>query len=202
MTRRLNDGSEGRPNAYFDHRFHMEAVKLLPAQYYATQRDVMIVTVLGSCVSVCLRDPIAGVGGMNHFMLPASQDDGLLSQSARYGVHAMELLVNQLMKLGARRERFEAKVFGAGNVIPAMTSLRVGQRNADFVLDYLRTERIALLAQDLLDDYARKLHYFPHSGRVLMRRLTKFNNDTLIEREIAYSRQLQDQRPSGDVDLF
>ncbi|UXY13954.1 chemoreceptor glutamine deamidase CheD [Chitiniphilus purpureus] len=189
------------PNSYYDHRFHLEAIKLLPAQYFATNRNVVLVTVLGSCVSVCLRDPVAGVGGMNHFMLPQGEQGGLLSMSARYGVHAMELLINQMMKLGARRDRLQAKVFGAGNVLPAMSRVGVGRCNAQFVLDYLETERIALLAHDLLDVHARKLYFFPLSGRVLVRKLKKLNNRTLLEREAAYSHRLH-QTDTGDVDLF
>src|SRR5262245_33040341 len=118
--------------AYWDPHLAMRAAKLLPGEYYATGDDMVLVTVLGSCVAACLRDPGARVGGMNHFMLPENGDDarGVVAPSARYGTHAMEMLINYLVKLGARRDSLEAKVFGAGNVIPTMTATRVGERNA------------------------------------------------------------------------
>ena len=106
-----------QPTRYHDKAFGCEAVKILPGEYFATDGDMALVTVLGSCVAACLRDPVAGVGGMNHFMLPRDDTSGALSRSARYGAYAMEVLINQLMRMGARRERLEAKVFGGGNVL-------------------------------------------------------------------------------------
>ena len=106
-------------NVYFDRSFKLETAKLLPGEYYVTDRNMMLVTVLGSCVAACVRDPRHGIGGMNHFMLPdvAGDGDSPVSNSARYGTYAMEILINQLIKLGARREALEAKVFGGGNVL-------------------------------------------------------------------------------------
>lgn len=101
------------PNIYYDRHFDIEAAKILPGEYYATARDMVVVTVLGSCVSACLRDRTNGVGGMNHFMLPHCDDpQHPLSPSTRYGTYAMEVLINHLFKLGAKRSNFEAKVFG------------------------------------------------------------------------------------------
>src|SRR5487761_2086856 len=161
------------PTVYFDRQFDIEAAKILPGEYYATGRDMGLVTVLGSCVSACIRDRTSGIGGMNHFMLPDGGQDhpGILSESSRYGVYAMEILINQLIKLGAKRNNFEAKVFGGGAVLRGFTVVNVGERNAEFVLDFLKTERIALAAQDLLDIYPRKVYYFPQSGRVMVKKL-------------------------------
>ncbi len=129
-----------QPNRYYDPRFGMEAVKLLPGECYVTAEPLMLVTVLGSCVSVCLRDRSSGLGGMNHFMLPGDTGvQGLLSNSGRYGVHAMDLLINGLMRRGGQRRHFEAKVFGGGSVLKNL-SADVGQRNVEFVLDYLDNE--------------------------------------------------------------
>src|SRR5574340_1569007 len=107
------------PNLYFDRLHNSEAAKILPGEYYATARDMLLVTVLGSCVCACIRDRVSGIGGMNHFMLPDSgQDQGNpLSASARYGTYAMEILLNQLLKMGAKHANLEAKVFGGGNVL-------------------------------------------------------------------------------------
>ncbi|TWC37799.1 CheD activator of MCP protein methylation [Pseudomonas sp. SJZ079] len=192
------------PNCYFDPTFNSETVKILPGEYYVTSRDILIVTVLGSCVSVCLRDRVSGIGGMNHFMLPGNNNEALspVSASARYGVYAMELLVNHLLKLGARRQNFEAKVFGGGAVLRGLTINNVGQRNADFVLDYLHTEGIQIVSQDLLDVYPRKVYFFPASGRVLVKKLKSLHNSTLIDREQEYSMKIKKARVAGAVELF
>ena len=156
-------------SSYYDPKFKTDAVKVLPGEYYATDGEEMIVTILGSCVSVCLRDSYSGIGGLNHFLLPHdhSNRDTPLTESARYGVYAMELLVNHLLKLGAMRHRLEAKVFGGGKVIKDFTFANVGERNVSFVLEHLKQEGIPIVARDLLDIYPRKVHFFPHSGRVM-----------------------------------
>jgi chemotaxis protein CheD len=139
---------------------------------------------------------------MNHFMLPDASEGGMLSSSARYGAYAMEVLLNHLLKLGARRSSLEAKVFGGGQVLASLTQTQVGEKNAQFVLDYLRTERIPVVAQDLLDIYPRKVYFFPVNGRVMMKKLVRVKNDTLIEREREYQARLRRDNVQGDVELF
>lgn len=192
------------PNCYYDQYFEREAVKILPGEYFVTPRDLLIVTVLGSCVSVCLRDRQNGIGGMNHFMLPGNSDEGFgpVSSSARYGVYAMEVLINHLLKLGAQRHQLEAKVFGGGCVLRGITANNIGQRNVDFVLDYLHTEGIELLAEDLLDIYPRKVYFFPASGRVLVKKLKNLHNTTLLDRESDYSLRIRKAPVGGAIDLF
>lgn len=189
------------PNLYYDRHFGTDAAKILPGQYYATARDMLIVTVLGSCVSVCLRDAQSGIGGMNHFMLPGNAHDPL-SESARYGAYAMEVLINHLVKLGANSRRLEAKVFGGGRVLSAINFTNVGERNAEFVREFLHTERIPVLAEDLLDVYPRKVYFFVHSGRVLVRKLKAMHNSTIVDRELEYSGRLRKEPIAGDVELF
>jgi chemotaxis protein CheD len=192
------------PNHYFDRNFNSEAAKILPGEYYVTARDMLLVTVLGSCVAACIRDPKTGIGGMNHFMLPESGGDlrDVLSSSARYGGYAMEVLLNQLVKLGASRARLEAKVFGGASVLRGFTTVRVGEMNSEFVLDYLRTERIRVVAEDLKGLYPRKVYFFPGSGRVMVRKLKSVHNNTIIERERDYGRRLNTSTIAGDVELF
>ena len=192
------------PTHYFDRQFNCDAVKILPGEYFVTQRELVIVTVLGSCVSVCLRDRANGIGGMNHFMLPGNHDGGLspISASARYGVYAMELLINHLLKLGARRSDFEAKVFGGGSVLRGMTANNVGERNAEFVREYLATENIQIAAQDLLDIYPRKVYYFPNTGRVLVKKLKSQHNTTVLDREMEYSMRIKRVPVAGESGLF
>lgn len=191
------------PNLYFDARFGMQAAKILPGEYYVSAQDMVLVTVLGSCVAACVRDIVSGIGGMNHFMLPAaSERNGPCAPSARYGAHAMEMLVNEVLKRGARRERLEVKVFGGGNVVHGMSHAQVGVRNAEFVIDYVERERMSLAAADLLDDFARKVYFFPRSGRVLVKKLRTLHNDTILAREYAYQRSLARTAVNGSVELF
>lgn len=158
---------------YFERQFDAPAVRLLPTEYYVGGGGIVLTTVLGSCVSACLHDLDAGVGGMNHFMLPGEGDGPAAAPDMRYGEHAMQLLVRELLKAGARRERLAAKVFGGGAVISGMTQLNIGERNAEFVLRHLATERIPVMAQDLGGTHARRICYFPGSGRVAVRRLRR-----------------------------
>ncbi|HEX8979625.1 MAG TPA: chemoreceptor glutamine deamidase CheD [Parasulfuritortus sp.] len=190
------------PNHYFDQHFGIEAAKILPGEYYVTGRDMMLVTVLGSCISVCIRDPERGIGGMNHFMLPEGDPRNPLSNSARYGGYAMEMLINQLIKMGAARQRLEAKVFGGGAVIRGFSLHNIGERNSEFVLEYLERERICLAAQDLLDIYPRKIYYFPANGRVLVKKLKEAHNNTIVQREEEYGSRLMTSDMAGDIELF
>ena len=186
---------------------HVMPSKFCRCEYFATKSDTLIVTVLGSCVSACIRDRISGIAGMNHFLLPndGSCQDNVLSESARYGAYAMEILINHLLKLGARREQLEAKVFGGGNVLKGFSTINIGERNAEFVLDYLKLERIPVVAKDLLDVYPRKVYFFPDTGQVLIRKIKNMHNNTILDREIAYRMQLRN-KPVGshdnDVELF
>lgn len=192
------------PNKYFDRNFNVEAVKILPGEYFVTGRDMVLVTVLGSCVAACIRDKLTGIGGMNHFMLPDNNADAAspVGLAGRYGTYAMELMINQLLKSGARRSNLEAKVFGGGNVMRGFTVANVGQRNAEFVLDYLKAEKIDLKAQDLLDIYPRKVYYFPATGRTLVKKLRSVHNDTIVQREQQYITRIRTSDIQGDVELF
>ncbi|HSH72563.1 MAG TPA: chemoreceptor glutamine deamidase CheD [Methylophilaceae bacterium] len=190
---------------YFDRTFDCEAAKISPGEYYFTDKDMVIVTVLGSCVSACIRDSVSGIGGMNHFMLPdcASADkDSPVSESMRYGTYAMEVLINQLLRNGARRENLEAKIFGGGNVLRSFTTTNVGDRNASFVRKFLKDERIRVTGEDLLDIYPRKVYYFPKTGRVLVKKLKQLNNYTLVKREEAYASKLKTNDVGGAIELF
>ncbi|MDO8304652.1 chemoreceptor glutamine deamidase CheD [Herminiimonas sp.] len=191
-------------NVYYDRAFDCDAAKILPGEYYYTGKDMMIVTVLGSCVSACIRDRVSGVGGMNHFMLPDSGADldSPISASARYGTYAMEILINDLLKAGAKRENLEAKVFGGGAVLRGFSSLNVGERNAQFVRNFLKVENIRVLAEDLNDIHPRKVYYFPRSGKVLVKKLKQLNNNTLVNREQDYANRLQTNNVAGDIELF
>jgi len=189
-------------NVYYDRTFDCQAAKILPGEYYFTSKDMLIVTVLGSCVSACIRDRVTGLGGMNHFMLPDGGDNSPVSASARYGTYAMEILINDLLKAGAKRDNMEAKVFGGGAVLKGFTAINVGERNAAFVQTFLKNERIRIVAEDLNDIYPRKVYFFPRTGKVLVKKLMQTHNDTLAKRENEYASRLKKQPVAGEVELF
>ena len=195
---------ENSPTRYFDKKFGMEAAKILPGEYFATDKDIVLVTVLGSCVAACIRDTRAGVGGMNHFMLPRSERDPAspVSMSARYGTYAMEILINQLIKMGAQRTSMEAKVFGGGNVLRGFTSNNIGESNANFVIEYLHNEGVRVAAEDMLGVHPRKIYYFPRTGKVLVKKIRELHNDTIVERESEYNMRLRNVVVGGDVEMF
>ncbi|HTJ98239.1 MAG TPA: chemoreceptor glutamine deamidase CheD [Bordetella sp.] len=180
---------------YFDSAFNYQAVKVLPNEYYVTGDDLMITTVLGSCVAACIRDPQTGVGGMNHFMLPEGDSLSPASATMRYGSFAMEVLINEVLKAGGARERLQAKVFGGGAVLEAMQQMNIGERNGHFVLSYLATENIPVLARDLGDVYARRVSFFPRDGRVMVRKMTTKTRATEIiaKREVAVVETLKEK---------
>ncbi|EAR07739.1 chemoreceptor glutamine deamidase CheD [Reinekea blandensis] len=191
------------PNRYYDRHFKREAIKLLPGEYYIARPGKLIVTVLGSCVAACIRDRNLGLGGMNHFLLPAGDSSGVQwTESGRYGAYAMELVINQLIKMGANRAHLEAKVFGGANVLSSITQQSVGHKNAEFVLNYLEAENIPVIASDLLTPYPRKVYFFTENGQVLVKKLKKQHNDTIRDREERYLRRLDTELPHGDVELF
>ena len=185
------------PGTYYDPALDADVIKLLPAEWRVSSDPIALATVLGSCVAACIYDPTACVGGMNHFMLPdAAPGDG----SARYGAHAMELLINGLLKAGASRQRLQAKVFGGGNVLPGMTLDPIGTRNGNFVLNYLTAERIPIVAQDLFGVQPRKVCFFVRTGRTLVKRLPAAGEIARVER--AYRSQLAQKPVAGSVELF
>lgn len=174
-------------NVYFDGRFRREAVKLMPGEYYFTDADPVLVTVLGSCVSACIRDVKSGIGGLNHFMLArCDRSDMSGADSMLYGATAMDVLLDQLFVLGAKFENLEAKVFGGARMLESMAKTDIGERNCQFVVEYLRKRNIRLVAQDLGGQYARKIYFFPSTGQVLVKKLVELRNDTIVQREKVY----------------
>jgi chemotaxis protein CheD len=185
---------------YSDHHFQYDAVKVLPGEYFVASDDIMVMTVLGSCISACIWDGRVRAGGMNHFMLP---DGDSADGGGRYGSYAMELLINQMLKLGARRESMQAKVFGGAQVMAGFTSMNVGERNTTFVLDYLATERIPVVSQDVLGIHPRKVCFFPVTGKALVKRLAHSHPETLaVEERKGNAANVARSTSGGSVDLF
>jgi len=188
---------------YFERDFARNAVKIMPGEFFVAREDVVISTVLGSCVAACIWDRSAQVGGMNHFMLPGADTggDNPAAVSGRYGVFAMEQLINELIKRGARKASLEAKVFGGGAVLRNFSTINVGERNSAFVLQFLKTEGIRVVSQDLLDIYPRRVAFFPVSGRALCKKLTK-TDTAVVAAEQQYTAKINTTTVAGDIELF
>lgn len=197
----------GHITRYWDSEHSTFTARLLPGEYYVTRHAEMIATVLGSCVSACIRDARLGYGGMNHFMLPL---DGSLGQSAwgsaasaatRYGNVAMERLINDILKLGGKREHLEIKLVGGGRVLADMTT-DIGARNIAFVREYVAAEGFKVVGEDLGDVFPRKVVYFPQSGRIRVRKLSSGRDEMLAARERQYLQQLDSKPVENEVELF
>ncbi|MCF7987579.1 MAG: chemoreceptor glutamine deamidase CheD [Methylovulum sp.] len=194
-------------NRYLDNAYGIIAAKILPGEYYVTKENELITTVLGSCISACIRDKESGIGGMNHFMLPVTTSDKLkkgneavVGNATRYGNYAMEHLINTILSNGGKRKNLEVKVFGGGKIIPTLTD--IGIKNIEFVLEYIDTEGLHLLSQDLGDIYPRKIIYFPKTGKVGMKKIQDLHNTTIVQRERQYFDNIKNAPVAGDVELF
>jgi chemotaxis protein CheD len=192
---------------YWDQVHECFAARVLPGEYYVTQHEEAVSTVLGSCVSACIRDPRIRVGGMNHFMLPLDGSQGTsawgeaVSSATRYGNVAMERLINEILKLGGRRQDLQIKLVGGGRVLPDM-STDIGERNIAFVRKFIEREGYQVLGEDLGDRFARRVVYFPQTGRIRVRKLVPGRDENFAVQEQAYLRHLGTAPIEGDIELF
>ena len=192
-------------NRYWDKTNNVVAAKILPGELYVTTQREAIVTVLGSCVSACIRDPVFGIGGMNHFMLPISNGTGSweekgLGAATRYGNYAMEQLINEILKNGGSRGNLEVKIVGGARILAQMTD--IGIKNINFVRDYLRLENMQICGEDVGDIYPRKVFYMPSNGKVKVKKLRSLHNETISQRENNYMKQIENAPAEGEIDLF
>ena len=202
-------GENGRPiqpqclpgfehiNRYWDPVNHCYTAKLLPGEYYITRELEVLATVLGSCVSACVRDIVTRIGGMNHFMLPdnsptESDRFDLDELSTRYGQQAMDSLLRDILRYGAKRENLEIKLFGGGQILEQKTE--IGNRNIKFIREYMKNEGLEIAAQDLGGVYPRKIHYSPDTGSVRVKKLRSLHNNTIIDREVGYRAKLKSNK--------
>ncbi len=182
-------------------------VRLSPGQFYVTDQDEMIVTLLGSCIAACIRDTKRQIGGMNHFMLPESRTDKLsghaeniVSEAMRYGNYAMEYLINTILNYGGNRKNLEVKVFGGGKIIETLSD--AGQKNIDFILEYIDTEALRMVSRDLGGNYPRQIHYFPKTGRVRVKKIKTLHDEQIILTETQYKEHIQNESIEGMIELF
>ncbi|HTQ03277.1 MAG TPA: hypothetical protein VMI54_05450 [Polyangiaceae bacterium] len=174
--------------------------QVLPGEYYVTRNSEVIATTLGSCVSTCVRDPELGIGGMNHFMLPDDPKVEAGGDAMRYGCFAVERLLNTLVKYGAERERLEIKVFGGGRVIPGMGD--VGRGNIAFVRNYFETELLDIAAEDVGGTWARRVRYYPETGKVFVKHLAAGEASSIAKAEVEHKARLSHRPVAGAVELF
>ncbi|HEY8585936.1 MAG TPA: chemoreceptor glutamine deamidase CheD [Rhodanobacter sp.] len=190
---------------YWDTAHGCMTVKVLPGEFYVSEQDEVVTTVLGSCVAACIHDPLHQVGGMNHFMLPEPRGErdswtATAGRAARYGSDAMEQLINTILAAGGRRGDLMVKIFGGGRVLAQMTD--IGRRNIEFVQRYIVTENLNLCASDLGDIYPRQVQFFPKSGRVRVRLLRRRDDVALVADERSYLKRLANDPIKGEVELF
>lgn len=194
-------------NRYWDRQNACHSAKILPGEFYVTRHAERVVTVLGSCVSACIRDKVTKVGGMNHFMLPMTTEDkatviSKVGSAARYGNFAMEQLINAILKNGGSRENLEVKLFGGGKVLEGLGQIDIGEKNISFIRGYVLLEQLKVIAEDLGDVYPRKVMYLPRTGQVWMKKLRKVNNKTIESREQRYKAAIQQIPVESDIELF
>ena len=192
-------------DAFWEPKVNAFVTTVQPGGFTVTRRrDLVLGTLLGSCVAACICDAQAGIGGLNHFLLP--DDSGNAARGAtnanRYGVHAMEILINEILNLGGARSRLQAKVFGGANVIALSSPSTVGERNQAFTIDFLRREGIPVTAADLGGENARRVYFKPATNKVLVL-VRDHSDDARVCREEDQLRRRAVAAPaSGGVELF
>ncbi len=179
--------------SHYDHRFDKQISIIHPGEYFSSDEDIIISTILGSCIAVALYDPEHHQGGLNHFMLPGELHGRqfYLEESARYGMFAMELLINDLLKKGARRNKFTAKVFGGGHVLRNTSTGNIPDSNIRFALDFLETEKIPIVSRDVGGTEARKVLFFPQTSQVLLKRFRGQDVKPVEREESAYLQRIK-----------
>lgn len=185
---------------HWDSAANSWVVHILPGEFYVTSGPEIIATVLGSCVSTCIRDRETGLGGMNHFMLPEDPSKDRRGDALRYGCFALERLINELLKRGANRTALEIKVFGGGQVIAAMSD--IGRSNIAFVRQYLEDEGLQSDVEDVGGHWARRIRYFPATGKVLVKHLPMREAAKVGTQEEDFRAKLRHRPLVGDVELF
>jgi len=181
---------------YWDGEHRQFAARLLPGEYYVSISGEVITTLLGSCISACIRDKILGIGGMNHFMLPNDASHGTsawastVGSATRYGNVAMDKLIGDILQLGGKRENLEVKLVGGAQVMAGNLAADIGARNSAFIHQFLKDQGLPILAEDLGDVYPRKVQYFPRTGVIRVKKVAVVRNDALIERENRYAKNL------------
>jgi len=189
-----------------------ERIQVRPGEHSVATGDVVLTTLLGSCVSACLYDPVNQVVGMNHFLLASRkyipENRPYLSEAGRYGVHAMELLINDMLKVGAEKRHLQAKAFGGGCVLSPLKNLHsegsVGEINTRFVRNFLEREGIPLVASYLGGTQGMLIHFFSCDHSVYVKKVGPDRSSDIVVHEQCYQTEILEQQAAdqGDVDLW
>jgi chemotaxis protein CheD len=173
-------------------------------EYYASKEPAVIQTILGSCVAVCLFDPTSGIGGMNHILLPGKADLTHFNTAARYGINAMELLINEIMKLGGQRHRLAAKVFGGAHVLQAISERNgTGRKNAAFAVEFLGKEGIKIICKDLGGGESRRIYFHTDTGEVFLKRISFSQQRKIIRKQESEIKRIRTEADTqGGITLF
>lgn len=181
-------------------------VTVLPGDFYVTdKKNEVITTVLGSCISACVRDTVTGIGGLNHFLLPRdkSEKGTSLDGAMRYGDYAMNTLIGKLIRMGVARERMEVKIFGGANLFKVSSQKTVGDSNQAFILDFLKNEGLDLAVSNIGGNHGRRIYYHPATGKVKMQFLNNAHVDDIIKQETKLSKTVDTTYDKGgDIELF
>lgn len=188
------------PDTYWSQQWNCDAIKVSPGEYQVTSEPVVLTTTLGSCIAACIYDPIRKIGGMNHFMLPDESPDQEQNHPLRYGLYAMEKLINEMMKLGSNRQDMLFKVCGGGDMMQGKTD--IGIQNIAFILDFIEKDGLQLRSSDLGGNQPRRVAYFPTTGRLFINKLSRQSGNRLMQQEISYQGRVEQQLDSCDITLF
>jgi len=185
-------------NISYNIKFQLELVTIYPGEFHATSQERIIYTLLGSCIAVVLYDPVKKIGGMNHFMLPdtINKERFYLSKSGKYGMYAMELLINELIKMGGVKKNFQAKVFGGGSVLGSVGGhvSKVPENNIKFALAFLEEEKIPIIASNVGGSEARKVYFFTKESRILLKKISKSQSAPIASDESAYFNKIRTEK--------
>ena len=200
------DHTKRTARRYWDGRFKRYVVKLLPGEFAVGHKDEIIVTVLGSCITACIYETGLGVGGMNHFMLPfekyknrksINKVTNYKSLTARYGNVAMEMLINEIIKIGGMRYNLIAKIFGGASITD--TSVDIGSENISFVREYLTLEDIKIVSEDVGGFLPRKVYYIPDTNDVYIKKIEKANINKIVDNESKSRKIIQNTNQNGKI---
>ena len=192
---------------FFDKKINKQIISISPGEYFiSNDHNIVIQTILGSCIAVCLYTDIDGYSGMNHFMLPESIGNHEVADtdSGRYGMYSMEILINSLLKAGVKKNYLKAKIFGGGNVLDFKSIKNsVGENNIAFINEYLEKERIPIVSSHVGGDFARKILFFTDSKRVLLKKIERANAlETIKEEELYQKTLVKDEKKKTNIIIF
>lgn len=193
------EGYENIPRKW-NPKFECYVAKVTPGEYYVTQSDEAIITTLGSCIACCIRDKVTGIGGLNHFMLPENKS---ADASGKQGDWAMEFLINSILINGGERHNLELKYFGGAQLLPGLQNIGIGQKNIEFIEQYIQRESLTVVGSDVGDRPPRTVLYFPKTGKVKLKKLPINNAQEVAGKEKKYAGKLITHNThAGEVELF